>query len=124
MPKTKKVKEEKKKISKEELEKLIVDLGKKEVTPSKIGIVLRKEYGIKSEKKIRKILEEKGVKYELPEEMDALIKNANALQKHLLKNKMDKVARRGLNITLAKIIKAGKYFKKKRILPQDWEFKA
>jgi len=124
MAKTKKEKVEKKKASKEELEKVIVDLAKKEMTPSKIGLVLRKEYGVKSEKKIKRILAEKGIKSDLPEELDSLIKRANALQKHLLKNKMDKVARRGLEITRAKIIQLGKYFKKKHVLPQNWEFKA
>ena len=124
MAKTKKEKVEKKKASKEELEKVIVDLAKKEMTPSKIGLVLRAEYGIKSEKKIKKIIEEKGIKSELPEGLESLIKRAGALQKHLLKNKMDKVARRGLQITRAKIIQLGKYYKKKHILPQNWEFKA
>jgi len=120
----KKVKEktEKKKISKEELENLIVDLGKKGTSQAKIGIMLKAEYGIKSEKKIKKILEEKGIKKELPEQIADLIKRAEALKKHLIKNKMDEVAKRGLQITLAKIIRLGKYFKKKKILAKDWVY--
>ena len=80
---------EKKKISKDEIEKVVVDLGKKELTPAKIGLILQKEYGLKSDKKIKKILEKAGIKNELPEELEDLLKRASALQKHLLKNKMD-----------------------------------
>jgi small subunit ribosomal protein S15 len=123
MRKKKTEKIEKKKISKDEMEKLIIDLGKKEMPPSKIGLILQKEYGIKSEKNIKKILENAGVKSGIPEDLNSLIKNANALRKHLLKNKMDKVAGRGLQITLAKIIKLTKYYKKKIILPKDWDYK-
>jgi len=118
-----KEKTEKKKISKDEMEKEIIDMGKKEMTPSKIGLVLQKEYGIKSEKKIRKILENAGIKFKIPEDLGTLVKNAGALRKHLLKNKMDGVAERGLQITLAKIIKLTKYYKKKGILPKDWDYK-
>jgi ribosomal protein S15P/S13E len=118
-----KEKTEKKKISKDEMEKEIIDMGKKEMTPSKIGLVLQKEYGIKSEKKIRKILENAGIKFKIPEDLGALVKNAETLRKHLLKNKMDGVAERGLQITLAKIIKLTKYYKKKGILLKDWDYK-
>jgi small subunit ribosomal protein S13e len=114
---------EKKKISKDEIEKVVVDLGKKELTPAKIGLILQKEYGLKSDKKIKKILEKAGIKNELPEELEDLLKRASALQKHLLKNKMDKVAGRGLQLTIAKINKTAKYFKKKRVLSKDWAYK-
>ena len=123
MTKKKTEKIEKKKISKEELEKAIIDMGKKEMTPSKIGLALQKEYGIKSEKKIRKILESAKIKSEIPEDLDALIKRAELLKKHLQKNKMDKVAERGLQITHALINSKSKYFKKKGILPKDWSYK-
>lgn len=123
MAKAKKTKEEKKKISKEELEKAVIEMGKKEMTPSKIGLVLQKEYGIKSDKKIKKILESAKIKSGIPEDLDALIKKADLLKKHLQKNKMDKVAERGLQITTALINSKAKYFKKKGILPKDWSSK-
>lgn len=123
MARKKSEKIEKKKISKEEMEKEIISMGKKEMTPAKIGLVLQKEYGIKSSKKIQKILDDAGVKSKIPEDLNNLLKNAAKLRGHLTKNKMDKVAERGLQITLAKIIKLTKYYKKKKVLNKDWDYK-
>jgi small subunit ribosomal protein S13e len=123
MAKKKTEKIEKKRISKEDIEKAIIEMGKKEMTPSKIGLALQKEYGIKSEKKIKKILESAKIKSDIPEDLDDLIKKAELLKKHLQKNKMDGAARRGLQITLALINSKAKYFKKKGILPKDWQYK-
>lgn len=116
----KKEKKELKKIDKGEIEKLIVDLNKKDIPPSKIGIVLRDEYGIKSDKKITKILESHGIKHSIPEELQNLIKKMEMLKKHLAKNKMDKVADRKLNMTVSKTNRLIKYFKKKRVLPANY----
>jgi len=101
----------------EEVEKLIVELAKKGLTPVKMGLILRDNCGVNSVKvitgkKIKKILEEKGIEVE-PHELNALKKRIKALKKHLEKNKKDTRAKRGLQLTEAKFRRLQKYYKKK-----------
>ena len=101
----------------EEIEKLVVDLAEKGLSLSKIGLILRDSYGVYSikaitGKKIKKILEEKGIEVE-PYELVALEKRIKALKKHLEKNKKDTRAKRGLQLTEAKLRRLQKYYKKK-----------
>jgi len=113
------------KKSKEEIEALVIELAKRGMPTAKIGLVLRDSYGIPSAKlsgkKILAILLEHGIKKE-PEPISDLIKEANQIEKHLTKNKQDKVARRGLLVTKAKISKLAAYYKKKGILPHNWKY--
>lgn len=113
------------KRSKEEIEELVVKLAEQGLPTAKIGLVLRDSYGIPSVKlsgkKITAILIEHGIKGE-PEPLSNLIKKADQLKKHLDKNKQDKVARRGLLITKAKISKLAAYYKKKELLPRNWKY--
>jgi len=106
------------KLSKQEVEELVVKLAKEQkLDAAKIGLVLRDSYGIPSVKaitgkKIQKILEEHGIKT-YPLELIALQKKAKALKEHLAKHKKDMTAKRGLQLTEAKIWKLEKYYKKK-----------
>lgn len=110
-----------------EIENIIVKLAKEGMDTAKIGSVLRDTYGIPSArligKKIKKILVEKGVEFKLPGDIAALVKRADNLKKHLEKNKQDMTARRGLQLTEAKISKLSAYFRKKGALPQNWKNK-
>jgi len=119
--KEKKQKEEIAKKSNEEIIKLIKELAEKNTT-EKIGQILKDKYGVPKAKlavgKISKI-----IKVKEPSDIMALVKKANELRRHLEKNKQDKVAKRGLNITEAKLIKLSRYYKRKKTLPQDWKFK-
>ncbi|MBW3003490.1 30S ribosomal protein S15, partial [Candidatus Woesearchaeota archaeon] len=83
-----------------EAEMLIVKLAKEGKTPSQIGMVLRDTYGIPDirtvmKKKISKILDEKKLLKQIPEDLMALMKKAIAVRKHLEANKQDKSAIRG-----------------------------
>lgn len=113
------------KKSKEEIEALIIELAKQGLPTAKIGLVLRDSHGVPSAKlsgkKILAILSEHGIKKD-PESISDLIKKANQIEKHLTKNKQDKVARRGLLITKAKISKLAAYYKKKGLLPPNWKY--
>ncbi|UZE93835.1 MAG: 30S ribosomal protein S15 [Candidatus Pacearchaeota archaeon] len=102
----------------EEVEKLIVDLAKKGTNPVKIGLILRDNYSVPSVKtvtgkKIKKILEEKGIEVE-PYEIIALEKRVRELKRHLAKNKKDMRAKRGLQLSEAKIRRLKKYKKKEK----------
>jgi small subunit ribosomal protein S15 len=110
-----------------ELEDIIENLAKKELSASRIGIVLRDQYGIPSvrqvtKEKITRIMEKKGVKPELPETLLSLMKRAVGLRNHLEEKKKDYISQRGLELTESKIRRLVKYYKKEKILPVEWKY--
>ncbi|MDD5331318.1 MAG: 30S ribosomal protein S15 [Candidatus Nanoarchaeia archaeon] len=110
-----------------EVEQLVVKLANKGETSSKIGIELRDSYGVPdvgliTGKKITKILEEHKLLKKLPEDMIALIKREILIAKHLENNKHDETAKRGLQLTISKIRRLMKYYKKVGKIPQDWKY--
>ncbi len=101
-----------------EVEELVVELANKEIKPVKMGLILRDSYGVYSVKaitgkKIKKILEEKGIEVE-PYDIIRIERRIKVLKKHLEKNKKDTRAKRGLQLTEAKLRRLKKYYKKKR----------
>ncbi len=115
------------KMSNEEIEKLIVDLAKKDIEPEKIGLILRDQYGIGNVKaiigkKICQVLKEHGL-LKLPSDLLHLIKRAKSLQKHLEKNKHDYTAKRGLQLTESKINRLVKYYIRQGVLPAGFKYK-
>ncbi len=114
-------------LSKEEVEELVVKLAKKGHKPSEIGMILRDEYGVPLVKrvtgdKITKILERHGLKPEIPEDLENLIKRAYKVRKHLEVHRKDLVAKRGLSLIEAKIHRLVKYYKRVGKLPKDWKY--
>ena len=113
--------------SQQEVEQLVLKIAKAEKTTSQIGIVLRDSYGIPdikkiTKKRITKMLKENKVAPKLPEDLTNLIKKEIKIIKHLESNKQDKPSRRGLLLTGSKIKRLTKYYKKKGVLPKDWEY--
>ncbi|MCW1301053.1 MAG: 30S ribosomal protein S15 [Candidatus Nanoarchaeia archaeon] len=110
-----------------EVEKLVINLFKEGLPPSKIGLVLRDVYGIPSvkaitNKSISKILEEHNLKTELPEDLISLIRRAVRVREHLKVHRKDKHSARGLLLIESKIKRLIKYYKRVGKLPQDWEY--
>ncbi|MCD6464660.1 30S ribosomal protein S15 [Candidatus Woesearchaeota archaeon] len=110
-----------------EVELLVVKLAKEGLTPSKIGIKLRDVYGIPdvkviTGKSITKILAEKQLLPELPEDLAELLKKAVRVKQHLDNNKHDMTAKRGLQLTESKILRLVKYYKRVGKLPKDWKY--
>lgn len=106
----KKQEAEKKQISKEESEALILDLAKKGMTSEAIGLAIKKEYGISPKKEgidIGKILKKNNA-YQDPDIIN-LKKNVEMLKKHMEKNKHDFKTKRILTIKEAKLEKLKKY---------------
>ncbi len=115
------------KYKKEEVENLVVKLAKEKIPSAQIGIVLRDQYGIPdvkaiTGKSISKILKEKKLYPEIPEDLLFLLKKAVRLREHLEKHKRDKTSKRGLEILESKIRKLAKYYVKKGILPKGWSY--
>lgn len=110
-----------------EIELLVVKLAKEGQTSSQIGMHLRDSYGVPdvksiTKKSINQILKEKKLASKLPEDMTALLKRVILLQKHLERNKMDEVAKRGLTLTESKLKALIKYYKENDVLPKEWKY--
>ena len=113
---------------KDEIETLVVKLAKQGISPSQIGLILRDSYGIPdveklAGRKLGKILEEKKLAPEIPESLQALIKNAVQIKKHMETNKKDMHSKLGLQRTEAKIFRLVKYYKRTGRLPENWKYK-
>ncbi len=115
--------------SAQEVEQLVLKLGKAGNSSSKVGILLRDAYGIPdvvkvTGKKIMQILKEGKQAPELPEDLIQLIKKQTLLIKHIEKNKTDMASRRGLLLTESKIRRLTKYYQRKKVLPKGWTYSA
>jgi len=114
---------------KEEIEEIVVKLAKERNNTAVIGTILRDQYGIPDiktiiGKTISKILKEKKLSSEMPEDMMSLLKKAVILRKHLLKHRGDMHSKKGLENLESKIRRLGKYYVRKGLLPKDWKYSA
>jgi len=121
----KKSAEEKPKLSNKEAEELILKLAKENISLTKIGQTLKDEHKFSAKKvigkKIKKILAGK-VKTEIPEDLANLIKKADALKKHMDAHKQDKNCARGFLVKTSNLRALAKYYKRKGLLPKDWQY--
>ncbi|GAB4307620.1 MAG: 30S ribosomal protein S15 [Methanobacteriaceae archaeon] len=113
--------------SNEEIEELILKLRKEGNSTSKIGIILRDQYGIPDVKlitgmKITKILENHGQKLEYPEDLMNLIKKAVNIRDHLNENPKDLHTKRGLQIIESNIRRLVRYYTREGVLPEGWRY--
>ncbi len=114
-------------LSAEEVAEIIVKHAKKGEAASKIGRVLRDQYGVPSAKlatakKIHKIMVENDLKLDLPEDISSLIRRAVALNKHLQTYKKDLKSKRALSLTEAKIRRLALYYKRKNVMDPTWKY--
>ncbi len=111
----------------EEIEEIIVDLAKRGYGPSMIGIILRDQFGIPLVKpilgkSITEVLEERGVKMVVPEDLFRLLQKAVNLRRHLEEHPKDTHAKKGLLDLESKIRRLVKYYKRVGKLPPDWKY--
>lgn len=111
----------------EEVEDLIIKLTREGQAPSMIGMILRDQYGVPlvkliAGKTITQILEERGLKPNLPEDLTNLIKQAVNLRRHLEENRKDLHSKRGLQLCESKIHRLSKYYRNTKVLPKDWKY--
>lgn len=115
------------KYSPEEAEAFVIKLAKEGHPPSKIGVLLRDQYGIPliklvTGKSIIEIMESASIKMDIPEDLNRLLQKAAGLQRHLSKNKKDATNKRTLELVTSKIRRLGGYYKKQGALPEDWKY--
>jgi len=109
------------------VEELVVRLAKDGNSTSKIGIILRDQYGVPNVKQavgksVVQILEAHGIKHELPEDLINLIKKAVALRRHLARNRKDLISKHGLEVVEARIQRLAKYYARIGVLPAGWHY--
>ncbi len=109
-----------------EVEKLVVKYAKSGKSGSEVGMILRDSHGVNSVKaltgkSVAVIMKEHDVATELPEDMLSLIRKLIAIKSHLLKNKHDMTAGRGLILATSKIRRLAKYYKREGKISAKWE---
>lgn len=114
-------------LSAKEAELLIGKMAKEGMFASFIGLTLRDKYGVPDVealcgKSITKILAEKKILPEIPEDVTALMKRAAAIHKHIQENKHDQTAKRGLQLTESKIKRLVKYYKRNGRIREEWKY--
>ncbi len=110
-----------------EIELLVGKLAKEGKSASEIGLILRDSYGIPNiklltGKRLQQLLAEKKQLPELPEDLNALIRRAVLVRKHIEKFKQDMTAVRGLQLTESKIKRLAKYYKETGKIAPDWKY--
>tara|TARA_Y100000310_G_C20055299_1_gene522458 strand:+ start:131 stop:469 length:339 start_codon:yes stop_codon:yes gene_type:complete len=102
------------KMKEPELKKIIAELAEKN-SPSKVGIILRDQYGIPTTKifgkKLGAYLKEIGI--DKKEDLENAEKKLKALQEHLKKNITDRKAKHKLQKSQSRVNILKRYYKKK-----------
>ena len=115
------------KYKKQEIEKLVVKYAKEDKSSAEIGMILRDQFGIPLTKRITgktitEIMKENNLYPKFPEDLFNLFVQAVNLRDHLAKNKKDYTSKRGLELIESKIRRLGKYYVKKKVLPEEWRY--
>ena len=115
--------------SPKEIGELVVKYTKDGFTPSQIGNKLRDQHSIPlikpiTKKGIGEILEENGLKTEMPEDLENIVNKAVGLQKHLKVNRGDYRNVRSLELLEAKVHRLSVYYKRIGRIPKTWKYKA
>jgi small subunit ribosomal protein S15 len=112
----------------DEVKALIINLAREGKTQSQIGNILRDVHGVPLVKPIvgygvRKVLEEAGLAPEIPEDLYNLMVRATRLRRHMDRNPTDYSNKRGMQLTESMIYRVTKYYKRKGVLPRDWNYR-
>jgi len=114
-------------VSNEELEKTIMKLHESGMSPSRIGLTLRDQYGVPSTKlvlgkNITGFLKENKVLPDIPEDLTNLMRKALHVRKHIKTNKKDVHNKRSLHLTENKVRRLVKYYHDSGRLAPDWTY--
>jgi small subunit ribosomal protein S15 len=113
----------------EEVAEEAVKLSKTGLSAAQIGATLRDSYGVASSraitgKRLSTLLKEKGVTPDMPEDFQALLKRVVHLQRHLTTHPYDNSNRRGLQLMEARIRRLARYYRRRKLLPENWSYTA
>ncbi len=116
-------------IGKEEIEGLVVKMGKDGWSSSRIGLVLRDQYAVPdvrlaTGRTVAEILKENDLQPAIPDDLAALMRKVINLNTHLNENRNDLANKRNVQLVESKIRRLVKYYKREGILPTDWTYSA
>jgi small subunit ribosomal protein S15 len=114
-------------VSKEELEKTIMKLHETGMSPSRIGLTLRDQYGVPNVKlvigtSITGFLRDNNALADIPEDLTNLMRKALHVRKHIKANKKDVHNKRALQLTENKIRRMVKYYHDSGRLAPEWTY--
>jgi small subunit ribosomal protein S15 len=116
-------------VEAEEVVDKAVQLAKGGLSGAQVGGQLRDGLGVPSVRaltgqRMTALLASHGVKPELPEDLQALLKRVVHLQQHLALHPKDLSNQRGLTLMEARIRRLAHYYRERRLLPPDWSYSA
>jgi small subunit ribosomal protein S15 len=111
--------------SSDEVKDLVAKLAGEGKTMAMIGLILRDQHAVPNVrlatgKSMKDILEEKGFKPELPDDLSNLMRRAVEINKHVTANRKDLHNARGMHLVESKIRRLTKYYKREGIIPETW----
>ena len=111
----------------DEVKDLVAKMAGEGVSMAKIGLILRDQHAIPNVrlatgKSVKEILTEKGIKAELPEDLQALMRRTVSMGTHVGKNPKDFHNLRGRHLLESKIRRLVKYYKREGIIPETWTY--
>ncbi len=114
-------------LDREEIAEEALKLAKGGASSAHVGTVLRDSYGVASVRaatgeRLTKLLAKKGVKPELPEDLQALLKRVVHLQRHLETHPKDLSNHRGLTLLESRIRRLAHYYRQTKLLPEKWSY--
>lgn len=114
-------------LSPDEVESEVIKLARRGHSKSMIGTIMRDSRGVPlvkivTGKKVSHILTENEIQTPLPEDLSNLVRKALNIRKHLETNHKDLESSKGLNRTESKIYRLIKYYKRKKVLAQDFKY--
>lgn len=116
------------KYTPEEVESLVLKLSREGNSASTIGVLMRDRFGVPlvksiTGKNVQEILSGNQQAGALPEDLASLLKKADALRRHLEKNRKDHVNKRSLAMLESKIHRLVKYYRATGQLRPEWQYK-
>ncbi len=115
--------------SSEEVVQQAVQLAKSGMGQALVGQTLRDSYAVPlsrtiTGKRLGVLLAENGVRPEIPDDLQALLKRVVHLQRHLQAHPKDLANRRGLSLMESRIRRLARYYRMRRRLPESWRYSA
>lgn len=106
---------------------VILKLAKDGMTPSRIGMALRDDYGVPLakpllHKSVGEVLAEAKAAPKMPQDLQDLIDRAQRVKKHLETHGGDRKNVHSLELVEAKIYRLSKYYKDRGVLPKDFKY--
>lgn len=114
-------------LDRKQVEEIIVAYAKQGMKPAMIGQKLKNEHNVPyvkhyMGKRLGDILEEKGVKGQMPADLMDLMEKAVRMNAHIDSNKQDKSNSIRLRRIESKIWRLTKYYIRTGALPQNWRY--